>query len=107
MKPLSQYDAVADPVLDWDRAPANSDVYEAKLPAEKLIAELNPTVAELPAGDPRRKLAQRSEKMDFIHDDAAPAREVNEIVWQTVKGTGSRMPEPRGSALGKDDDDDD
>ena len=105
LKPLSQYDAVADPILDWTTAGENAAPFEAILPAKGLMGEINPAVAELPVGDGRRELAIRSEKMDFTHADAAPALETNEIVWKTVKGAGSEMPRPRGD-VEKDDDDD-
>ena len=95
MKPLSQYDAVADPILDWTKSGENAEAYTAVRPAKEIIAELNPRVAELPAGDPRVELARRSEGMDFTHADAAPALEANEIVWKTVKGAASPMPRPR------------
>ena len=106
LKPLCQYDAGADPILDWDTAPSNAAPFAAILPPEDLIADINPAVKSLRDGDPRILLALRSEAMDFTHADAAPARALNEIVWQTVKGTGSRMPAPRGIPWDIDDDDD-
>jgi hypothetical protein len=57
-----------------------------------MIAERNPKVAELSAGDSRRQMALESEKMDFTHADAAPALELDQIVWKTVKGPASAMP---------------
>jgi hypothetical protein len=33
--------------------------------------------------------------MDFGHEDRAPARTLNEAIWQSVKGASSRMPAPR------------
>jgi YVTN family beta-propeller protein len=94
MKPLSQYDAVADPMMDWDRSPSNNEIYDAKLPPQSLIAETNPKISELRAGDPRIEMAQRSERMDFTHADAAPALELDEIVWRSIKGSDSQMPLP-------------
>jgi hypothetical protein len=41
-------------------------------------------------------MALRSEAMDFVHPDSAPALELDEIIWQTIKGTASHMPSPRG-----------
>ncbi|HUO10534.1 MAG TPA: alkaline phosphatase family protein [Phycisphaerae bacterium] len=111
LKPLCQYDAVADPIQDWTTTPDNIAPYEAQLPAKEIITDRNPTIAELPAGDPRIQLAQRSAQMDFTHPDAAPAQEANAIIWKTVKGPNSEMPAPRNAiptgktAAGKDDDD--
>jgi hypothetical protein len=105
LKPLSQYDAVADPILDWDTTPSNADPFDAKMPPKGLIAQLNPRRDQLRAGDPRLDMLVRSEKMDFIHPDAAPAAEVDEIVWKTVKGPESQLPRLRGMVGDKDDDD--
>jgi YVTN family beta-propeller protein len=95
LKPLSQYDAVADPIMDWDTSPANDIPYDAILPAASLFTERNPDVSELTAGDPRIEMALRSEKMDFSHADAAPAAELDEITWKTVKGASAAMPKMR------------
>jgi YVTN family beta-propeller protein len=95
LKPLCQYDAVAEPILDWDTAPNNAAPYSAIMPAEKLIGELNPFKKDLTAGDPRLPLVERSDQMDFVHADAAPALELDDIIWKTVKGTDSEMPPPR------------
>lgn len=106
LKPLSQYDAVADPIMDWTKTPDNEAPYAAILPPEKIIAALNPTKAQLRAGDPRLKMEEASDAMNFYHDDAAPAQELNVIVWKTVKGANSVMPAPRGLQWTPDDDDD-
>jgi hypothetical protein len=102
LPPLCQYDAIADPIMDWDREPSNAEAFHAIRPSKDLIAETTPPKSSLTPSDPRLPLLARSERMDFSHADAAPARELNEIVWRTVKGPGSTMPAPRGWA---DDDD--
>jgi YVTN family beta-propeller protein len=106
IKPLSQYDLVADPILDFDTAPANAETFSAILPSPEIIGQLNPTIAELPTGDPRRELAEASAKMDFSHADNVPSLVLNNINWQLVKGIGTKMPAPRGIATDDDDDDD-
>jgi YVTN family beta-propeller protein len=107
--PMSQYDAVADPIMDWDSAPSNDAAYEAIAPSRQMILERNPKESELSAGDPRLKMALESEKMDFTHPDAAPALELDQIVWKTIKGPESVMPIMHrtlpGGAAGDDDDD--
>ena len=106
MKPLSQYDAVADPIMDWDDAPSNIEPFVATMPPKDLIAKLNPKAAALAPSDPRRQMAERSDAMDFAHADAAPAREANEITWKAIKGPDAPLPKIRGATPGKDDDDD-
>ena len=105
-KPLSQYDAAADPIMDWSDGPQNNGTYDAILPAKSIIAEINPSPQDLGLGDPRRMMAERSAAMDFSRPDAAPAQESNQIIWETVKGFGTPMPPPRGVAGGDGDDDD-
>ncbi len=108
LEPMSQYDAVADPIMDWSDAPSNIEPYEAKMPPEMLFTEINPAPAELAAGDPRIQMALQSAKMDFTHADAAPAAELDEITWKTVKGPTAVMPVMhRTLPSGKGDDDDD
>ena len=72
LHPLSQYDAVADPILDWDKTASNALPFTATMPPKSLIAELNPEASTLLPDDPRRQMALRSEAMDFIHPDSAP-----------------------------------
>ncbi len=45
--PMSQYDAVADPIMDWDMSPSNSAPYDAITPSAKLIADRNPKLEDL------------------------------------------------------------
>jgi hypothetical protein len=58
------------------------------------------------------RLAKASDAMDFSHEDAAPALELNDVIWKSVRGVESKMPAPRTSHLlpvgksQKDDDDD-
>jgi hypothetical protein len=109
LQPMSQYDALALPILDWDSKPSNIEPYTATLPAKEIIAQMNPK-----AGD---ELTAASDKMDFSHADAAPANELNQIIWKSVKGKDAKMPAPRNSLVSparqgikqaaKDEDDDD
>ncbi len=104
LKPLCQYDAVADPILDWDTSPTNAEPFQAIAPPQSLVAEMNPQARDLGMLDLRREMAVRSDRMDFTHADAAPSLELNQIVWKTVKGTHSEMPTPRGRTDNDDDD---
>ncbi len=96
--PMSQYDATANPILDFDTAPSNGGVYAAILPDPAIIKELNTPTAKLKPGTPEYHLAALSNKMDFKHPDSAPAGLLNQIIWKSVKGVHSKMPVPRHSA---------
>ena len=37
--------------------------------------------------------------MDFTHADAAPANELNQIIWKSVRGEDAKMPPPRNSLV--------
>jgi hypothetical protein len=129
LPPMNQYDAAADPIMDWDAAPSNDEPFTAVLPDQKLIRESNPLInpvrrvspeqskSEAPAPAPVpeaiRKLVEASNAMDFTRADAAPADASNRIIWASVKGPDAPMPStPHGPASrdgkgkAKDDDDD-
>jgi YVTN family beta-propeller protein len=113
LPPMSQYDAIAEPIADWDTAANNIDPFNAILPSKEVISAIN-TPASRPATEAaiERQLELASDQMDFAHADAAPATEVNQIIWKSVKGMNSTMPAPRNSLVSptvppKDDDDDD
>ena len=104
LKPLSQYDAVADPILDWDTTPdQRRAIYRDHAVEGTDAAQTNPLASSLRPSDPRRRWAKESDKMDFTHADAAPAKELDEITWKIMKGDRSKMPRLRGST-GDDDD---
>jgi len=112
--PLSQYDAIANPILDFDTRPRNRDPYTAILPAKEIICKMNPERKTVSQFDPMYDLMARSDKMDFDHPDQAPAYELNQVLWKGIKGVHSTMPEPRrtlmptkaGKTYAHDDDDD-
>ena len=100
--PMNQYDAVASPILDFNAVAngfnANPEPYSAVLPAANLIGQLNPTTALAKAKMAERRLVELSNKMDFVHPDSAPPALLNEILWEGLKGGGSKMPAPRHDA---------
>jgi hypothetical protein len=116
LPPMSQYDAVATPIMDWDTAPNNAAPFNAIKPTREIIAERNsPKNAPNIFTPEQRAMIEQSERMDFSVADRAPADELNQIIWQTVKGPGAVMPpSPHGPVLAvqpgekkvKDDDDD-
>jgi YVTN family beta-propeller protein len=107
LKPLTSYDASANPIMDWNSQPANNAPYTATLSAQDIICAQSPDVKKLSSSDPMRKMMMRASQMDFEHPDSAPERELNEMIWKSVKGMDSKMPEPRHAVTGfsqKDDD---
>ncbi len=96
--PMSQYDATANPILDFDTVPSNGDIYSAILPPASLIEELNPSMLLLRPGTPAYHMAKLSNAMNFVHPDSAPAALLNQIIWKSVKGVHSKMPAPRHNA---------
>jgi len=94
LPPLTSYDAVANPILDWDNKPSNSAPYTATLPAQSVICDKTPALESLSASDPRRAMILETGTMDLDHPDSAPARRLNELIWKSVKGVNSEMPAP-------------
>jgi hypothetical protein len=107
--PMTQYEAIAAAIDDWDSTPSNAGAYDAIMPSESLIADINPKPEELSAVDPRRRLVELSDRMDFRRADAAPTALLNEVVWKSVRGVNSEPPARRVSntlPTVKDDDND-
>jgi hypothetical protein len=98
LPPMCQYDATAEPILDWDTRASNEEPFAAILPDPKVLGEINGASSpRSPVSPEQRGMMEESGKMDFAHADAAPADRLNEIIWKSVKGEGSVMPAtPRG-----------
>ena len=119
LQPMSQFDAMALPIMDWNNSPDNSEPFTAILPSKDIIAQVNPPRKEKETAKAGTidSLVAASDQMDFIHPDSAPADVLNQIIWKSVKGVDSPMPAPRNSLVSparsgiapakKDDDDDD
>jgi YVTN family beta-propeller protein len=101
--PLTQYDAIAQPIHDFDDHPSNMAPFTAMTPSRSIICEQTPPLSAMKNPSPMRTLALQSAKMDFDHPDSAPAGALNRIIWKSVKGWDSRMPQPK-AALVHDDD---
>jgi YVTN family beta-propeller protein len=98
LPPMSQYDAAATPMFGAFTGRPNRTPYAAR-PARVPLDEKN---------DPEAYGSEASAAMNFDEPDRAPERELNEIVWKSVRGAGSPMPPPVRSAFvrpGKEDDD--
>ena len=94
LPPMTQYEAIAAPIDDWNNTSANDAPFNALLPARDLIGQINPTEVELSQNDPRLPLIHDSGEMDFTREDKAPADRLNEIVWKSVRGVESAVPAP-------------
>jgi YVTN family beta-propeller protein len=91
LPPMSQYDAIAAPIQDWDAAPSNREPYNPILPEEGIIAKLA-------SASPREsRLAALSSKLDFVHPDSADPTILNAILWKYAHGLNSTPPAPRHS----------
>ncbi len=99
LPPMSQYDAIANTIGNFDTVPSNGAPYTAVLPDASIIIEKNPPMTKLARGTMAYHLARLSQKMDFVHPDAAPPALLNQIIWKTVKGMNSKVPAPRHSPL--------
>jgi len=110
---MCQYDATADPILDWGARPSNVEPYDAILPDAKVLRQINgETSPKEPISPEQRSMMEESSRMDFAHADRAPADRLNEIIWKSIKGADSVMPPtphgppPTVPRQGKKDDDD-
>jgi len=106
LKPLTSYDAVANPIMDWSTQPANSAPYTAVLPAQSIVCGMTPTAASLAKNDPMRQVILEAGKLDVEHPDSAPEQKLNELIWKSVKGANSVPPAPRYTVSSPDKDDD-
>ncbi|HEY2931701.1 MAG TPA: bifunctional YncE family protein/alkaline phosphatase family protein [Acidobacteriota bacterium] len=84
LKPLSQYDAAARVMTALFTREADFTPYRA-IQARYPLDERNP------AGGPG---ARESAQMNFKDIDAAPDLLLNQVIWQSVHGEGSKMPAP-------------
>lgn len=94
LPPMTQYDAAANPILDFGSNATNNAPFGSILPAQNIITEKNPTLLTLHTSDPVMDLLRRSARMDFDHPDSAPSQEVNEIIWKLTKGVNTPVPKP-------------
>jgi YVTN family beta-propeller protein len=87
LRPLTQFDTAATPMLNSFTRRPNLAPYNAITPAQS-ITEVNPATAPM---------AAQSAAMDFSVADAANEATLNEAIWKSVRGADSVMPAPRSS----------
>ena len=101
LPPMSQYDAAATPMYNALTTTPNLAAF-THVPARVSLTDRN---------DWNSVGAAASARMNFSAPDLAPDFELNQIVWQSVRGRGSMMPPPRRTGfirpimVGDDDDD--
>jgi len=84
LPPMSQYDAAATPMFGAFATKPDTTPYLVR-PARVSLTETN---SEDAPG------AQASLQMNLIEADLAPERELNEILWKSIRGADSVMPAP-------------
>jgi YVTN family beta-propeller protein len=84
LKPMSQFDAAAQPMYDSFQAAADLATF-THLPAGVALDERN--VAQAWGG-------AESDQMDFRTADACDDQRLNEIIWRSVRGAKHPMPPP-------------
>ena len=84
LPPMSQYDAAATPLFGAFATKPDPTPYSAR-PARVSLTETN---REDAPG------AQASLQMNLVEADLAPERELNEILWKSIRGADSVMPAP-------------
>jgi YVTN family beta-propeller protein len=89
LPPMSQYDASATPMYNAMQATPDLQAF-ARLPARISIDEKNDQMAYG---------ADASMRMNLAEADMAPERELNEILWRSIKGAGGTVPPPVRSAF--------
>ncbi len=98
MPPMTQYDAAATPMWRCFTNTADANVFTAIKPNIDLNEK---TTAS-------NKWQEMSEKFNLAVEDAAPYKELNEVIWYAVKGESVPFPGPKRAAfvrLKKDEDD--
>lgn len=89
LPPMSQYDAAARPLFAAFAGQPDASGFQA-LEARVQLDERNQ--ADAPG-------AAASLRMDLREADRAPELELNQVIWMSVRGAGSRMPPPVRSAF--------
>ncbi|WP_018332049.1 SMP-30/gluconolactonase/LRE family protein [Actinomycetospora chiangmaiensis] len=84
LRPLTQFDAYATPMIGAFTTNPNAAPYTALVPSQ------NPREVNTPASP----MATPSAMQDFSVEDRIDMATVNQAVWQSVRGAGSVMPAP-------------
>jgi YVTN family beta-propeller protein len=89
LTPLTQFDAQAAPMTGSFSSRADLTPYTAARPAQAGTA----------TNGPNAPLAQLSARQPLGTEDQVDEQTFNEAIWQSVRGSGSTMPMPRGTGI--------
>ncbi len=78
MKPMSAYDATADPIDLFARTTVNAEPYAAILPARSILSEVNARTSY--------RAADSLRLIDRFREESAPDVELNDILWHSIRG---------------------
>jgi len=98
VRPLTQYDAIANSIAAFDTQPSNGATFNAIKATQDVMCQKG-AMSLLAKGNPMRKWAIESAKMNFDLPDSAPSAKLNEVIWKSVKGPDSKMPKPRHTVI--------
>ena len=84
LRPMSQFDAAAQPMFQSFQAQLDLTPYQAEIPSVSL-EEKNTKQAWG---------SRESNRMNFAQEDAADDLLLNEVIWRSIKGMNSKMPPP-------------
>ncbi|MBS1703177.1 MAG: hypothetical protein JST12_16055 [Armatimonadetes bacterium] len=90
MPPMSQYDAVANPLLCFGTTADNDEPYTAIMPSKDIVCQVNTKAAYR---------SKDSERIPRFAEESEIDEELNDILWKSIKGTNSPTPKPRYSLL--------
>ncbi len=101
LRPLTQFDAAATPMLNAFSNHPNNRPFTAKVPP--VLSDVCPSGGTTKTGPGTNTedspMAAESAAMNFDAADAPDNRVLNEAIWKSVKGAGSQMPEPNNATM--------
>ena len=86
MPPMSQYDAVANPISIFGPQAANLEPYVAIKPSRDIVCAVNAATAYR---------AKDSARIPRFTEESDIDEELNDILWKSIKGRGVPTPAPR------------
>ncbi|MCW2650504.1 MAG: phosphoesterase [Mycobacterium sp.] len=86
LTPMTQFDASATPMVNAFSTQLNTAPYDLRHPTGSVATAINTANAPM---------ATQSEGQNVAVEDAIDERTFNQAIWQSIRGAGSIMPEPR------------
>lgn len=85
LPPMGQYDAIAEPMHVFATTPVNAAPYDAILPAQSIISQVN--------GSNDYRASDSNRLFSNFQEESAPDLEMNDILWGAMKGSKARKPQ--------------